>query len=87
MEKSSKLSERIFRNSEKLKLKYRYDSNRLKGNRKILEAKIFSPQRDQNTNSKSREIFQSSYSLNSPEPKRFVNMTGSTNVSYSIYLK
>lgn len=48
MDKNSKLSEQLNRKSENIKMKYRYDKDRLKGNRKILEAKIFSPERTPN---------------------------------------
>jgi hypothetical protein len=42
---NSDFTHKILRKSEKIKMKYRYDNARLKTNRKIFHAKIFSPQR------------------------------------------
>ena len=64
MEPSINMTDRIVRKSEKIKLKYRYDNNRLKGNRKILEAKIFSPQRQSENQMYQNELLYSEYSLN-----------------------
>ena len=56
---------KLNQNEKKISMKYRYDSNQLKGNRKILEAKLFSPQRRLNPNIYSNEIVSpSEYSLN-----------------------
>ena len=60
-----KISDKLSQNEKKISMKYRYDSNQLKGNRKILEAKLFSPQRRLNPNIYSNEIVSpSEYSLN-----------------------
>ena len=45
MELNSKFSEKVLKKSEKIKLKYRYDSSKLKGNRQFGLAKVMSPQR------------------------------------------
>ena len=65
MDRNSKISDKLNQKERKINMKYRYDSNQLKGNRKILEAKIFSPQRRLNPNICSNEIVNpSEYSLN-----------------------
>lgn len=65
MNSNLKISDKLNQNEKKISMKYRYDSNQLKGNRKILEAKLFSPQRRLNPNIYSNEIVNpSEYSLN-----------------------
>lgn len=65
MNSNLKISDKLNQNEKKISMKYRYDSNQLKGNRKILEAKLFSPQRRLNPNIYSNEIVSpSEYSLN-----------------------
>ena len=65
MNSNLKISDKLSQNEKKISMKYRYDSNQLKGNRKILEAKLFSPQRRLNPNIYSNEIVSpSEYSLN-----------------------
>ena len=64
MEKDSDISNKLYRKNEKIKSKYIYNSNRLKGNKKILETKIFSPTRRESPIIRSNNTIKSEYSLN-----------------------
>ena len=59
------IKEKMIRKVRNIKLKYRYENNRLKSNRKILEQKIFSPQRRSEQMLSSQDNVYSEYSLNS----------------------
>ena len=59
------IPQKLIQKGRKISMKYRYDSNHLKGNRRILEAKLFSPQRALNSNIYSNEdINPAEYSIN-----------------------
>jgi hypothetical protein len=63
---NSDISYKILRKNEKINMKYRYDSSRLKGNRKLYETKLFSPQRQSEMILNSNELTRD-YSVNHPK--------------------
>ena len=50
MDQSSKFTYKALENTERIKLKYKFDNKKLKGNRNLLQAKIFSPSARSNQN-------------------------------------
>lgn len=66
MDKNSKLSHKVFENTERIKLKYKYDNKRLKGNRKVLQAKIFSPSARMHNMGYNKDVGHLEHSYNYP---------------------
>ena len=82
MEINSKLTTKAIEKTERIKQKYKFDSKRLKGNRKILQNKIFSPTHRINPNAFSNDLVPLEYSYNYPIPNDNEISTGASIGTY-----
>lgn len=70
MNDSTSMNEKMIRKVKNIKLKYRFENNRLKGSRKPIDMKIFSPQRRYEQSLYPSENMLPEYSLKSFESAR-----------------